>query len=460
MTKITKLIIASIIGLLALLVIQGTLIRNTYYLKKESFLNNVNQTISSIDDLTPKIDSINGVWQNKFVKVLDTYNANAISKANTLSKLRILTDAVNPLFISEYNKELALLKLNYNLKFHKVLTSIVVIDSLKRDTIFKANKNIYRLLGEDFNHKGEHRLSNSLWHTDRNGTVIIGGENVKIAYELDFGTEDYIDIDGWERIIFGNMSMLLFLSFLIFTFVFGLLYYSIKSLINQKKIADVKTDFVNNLTHELKTPLATLKLATKLLRNKTDTENREDIIDSVERQNTRLQKLIDQVFNNSLGYREIKLQKENVDILAYLNTLLNDFELSNKNSKILLNRKIKAVGDVIIDEFYLTTALLNILENAVKYSNSPCKINLSAEIKTNLIIKIKDNGIGVLTKDKDLIFDKFYRVGNKEIHDVKGLGLGLYYTKQIIKAHQGEISVESEIDKGTWFTITIPLNFK
>ena len=457
MTKINKLIIASILGLLALLVIQGTLIRNTYQLKKESFLNNVNKTISGIDDYTPKIDSINDFWQNDFIKTLDKYNAKVISSDAVIVKLNKLKDSLNPLFVKEYNKELASLKLDYDLKFHKIVTSIIVSDTIKKDTIFKNDKGIYKLFGEDFNHNGEHRLSNSVWHTNRKGSVSLDGENVKIEYALDFSTEDYININGWEKIVLGNMSMLLFLSFLIFSLVFGLLFYSIKNLINQKKIADVKTDFVNNLTHELKTPLATLKLATKLLKNNNDNTAANNTIETIERQNVRLQKLIDQVFTNSLGYKEIKLQKEIVDGQNYFESLIDDFKLSLDTSKININSNIRVNDNLKLDKFYFTTAVLNILENAIKYGVSDTEIDFTVEIKNQLIIKVKDNGVGIPSKETSFIFDKFYRVGNKEIHNVKGLGLGLYYANQIIKAHKGGISVESEINKGTIFTIQIPL---
>ena len=425
MTKITKLIIASILGLLALFVIQGTLIRNTYYLKKESFLNNVNKTISGIDDYTPKIDSINSVWQNNFIKTLDKYNAKAISKKDVISQLNAIKDSLNPLFVDEYNIELASLKLDYNLNFHKIITSIVVFDSVKKDTIFKNDKGVYKLFGEDFNHNGERRLSNSVWHTERKGAVFVNNKDVKIQYALDFSTEDYININGWKKIVFGNMSLLLFFSFLIFSLVFGLLFYSIKNLINQKKIADVKTDFVNNLTHELKTPLATLKLATKLLKSSKENLNVDETIEIIERQNERLQKMVDQVFTNSLGYKEIHLKKEKVNAQLYFESLIDDFKLSHNNSQTVVNASLKVNKNLFFDRFYFTTAILNILENAIKYGKPNVEIDFTVEIREKLIIIIKDNGIGIPSKEIPFIFDKFYRVGNKEIHNVKGLGLGL-----------------------------------
>lgn len=458
--KIHRLIIASILGLIALSVIQGYLIRNTYILEKESFINKANKTISRIDDYTPAVDSINEAWQNLFIRTLDKYKAKFIKKEEVLKRLRKITDSLNSSFIREYNKELATKNLKYDLKFHKIVKNIVLYDSVQKDTIFKENKKIpYRLLGVQFNHKGEHQISNSLWHTERSGTITVNDEKRKVAYELNFETQDYMNIDGWQRIILSNMSLLLILSIVIFAFVIGLLYYSIKSLITQKKIADIKTDFVNNITHELKTPLATLSLATKILKKEptiVTSETADATINTIERQNKRLQKLIDQVLNNSLGYREIELKKEKVVLNDYLHTVLDDFLISVNEKDVIIDRSINVNNNVVlIDKFFFTTALYNILENAIKYNKESVKINFTATSEKNFKIIIEDNGIGILPENKQLIFDKFFREGNKEIHNVKGLGLGLYYTNQIILAHKGTIQVESVKEKGAKFIIEV-----
>lgn len=459
--KVNRLIIASVIGLVALSVIQGYLIRNTYISEKESFVNKANQAISRIDDYTPAVDSINGLWQKSFLNVLDKYAVNAIKKEEVLERLRGITDSLNASFIKEYNKELATKKLKYNLKFHKTVKNIVLTKGIKNDTIFKENKKTpYRLLGDKFSHKGEHQISNSLWRTNRSGTVTVGGEKKAVMYGLNFETQDYMNIDGWQRIILGNMSLLLLLSFVIFAFVIGLLYYSIKSLITQKKIADIKTDFVNNITHELKTPLATLSLATKILKKEptiVSSKTADSTVNIIERQNKRLQNLIDQVLNNSLGYREIQLKKESVQLHNYLNTIINDFLISVDENDVKISSDFTVSNtEILIDKFFFTTALFNILENAIKYNDKSVRINFTATCSDVFKIEIQDNGVGISPRNQKLVFDKFFRGGNKEVHNVKGLGLGLYYTNQIIKAHKGIIKVSSAKDKGTTFTIEIP----
>ena len=461
--KINILISASIIGLIALSLIQGYLINNTYKLKKEAFVNDTKRSISRLDDFSPTLDSLSNLWQENFLKTLADYKAKTATKTDVINSLKQVIDSINEPFKQGYQKELRNNNIPYGIKFHKKVKTIVLIDSIKNDTIFNYKKTPKAIiLGDAIPEEDALNASNTIWETDHTSTREIDGETINTSLYLMFHTQDVIDIDGWKTEVFKRMIGLLTLSVLIFLFVFGLLYYSIKNLITQKKIADIKTDFVNNITHELKTPLATLSLATELLKNpkaKDEPQLLDSTINSIERQNKRLQKLIDQVLNNSLGYNEIQLHKEYVEIETYLNTILDDFLLAVKSEQVILNRNFALTKTRIqIDKFYITTALLNILENAVKYSNDTCIIDFNAECNSDLKIRISDNGIGILEHNKKQLFDKFYRVENKEIHDVKGLGLGLYYSNQIIKAHNGTITVKSNKGTGTSFILTLPFN--
>lgn len=461
--KIKLLIIASILGLLSLSLVQGYLINNTYKLKKDVFISETKKSISRIDDVSPSLDSINDVWQNYFLNVVADYYVKKISKEDVLIMLHKKTDSINNSYIENYQKEIESKNIGYNLKFQKKVKTIILLDSLgvKNDTLFQsATKPSFLLLGKNFSNKDSHNVSNSLWLTDHSFVREINGKRKSVTFNLQFQTEDRMNIDGWEKIVFRRMTSLLILSVIIFLFVFGLLYYSIKNLITQKKIADIKTDFVNNITHELKTPLSTLTLATKMLKKeeiKMQPKVIENTINTIERQNIRLQKLIDEVLNNSLGYQEIKLNKETVNASNYLNMIVDDFQLSLDSKEITFNKNIIINAEIIIDKFYFTTAVLNILENAVKYGKDNLNIDINVDAKKDFTISIKDNGIGIPKKHLAFLFDKFYRVGNKEVHNVKGLGLGLYYTHQIIKAHKGEVFVESEENKGSTFTVIIPV---
>ena len=176
-----------------------------------------------------------------------------INNEVVIKRLQEVTDSINPIYIKQYNIELAKENLKFPLKFHKTLKEIIVFDSIKRDTIFKANRHAdFYLLGEKFNDKDSHKISSSLWKSNHESHQIINGKKIRTAFNLHFKTEDYMDIDGWKNIVFNRMKALLIFSFLIFAMLIGLFYYSIKNLITQKKIATIKTDFVNNITHELK----------------------------------------------------------------------------------------------------------------------------------------------------------------------------------------------------------------
>lgn len=461
--KINLLIIISVLGLIALSVIQGYLINNTYTLKKEAFIDNTRKSISRLDDFSPELDSLAQIWQESFLNKSADYLLKQATKEDVLNTLQQTIDSINTPFVEQYQKELARKNIPYGIKFQRNMSLLILQDSIKKDTIFDKSKAKRRIiLGDNINSNRKISVSNTLWETDYSNIRLINGKQHNVKFDIIFFIQDNMDIEGWETEVFKQMQTLLLLSVLIFIIVIGLLYYAIRSIITQKKIADIKTDFVNNITHELKTPLATLTLATKMLKNnelKQQPKFIDNTVNTIERQNKRLQKLIDQVLNNSLGYAEIKLQKETVNIKNYIITVLDDFKLSVTDKNVIINHSFKIEKqDISIDKFYITTAILNILENAVKYNGDDVEISCTVESNAQLRISISDNGSGISDKEKKQVFEKFYRAGNKEIHNVKGLGLGLYYTNQIIKAHNGYIKLNSKKNIGSTFTMVLPLD--
>ena len=160
--KIRLLIIVSVLGLIALSTIQGYLIYNTYKLKEKAFINETQKAISHIDDYSTKLDSIEDIWKDVLLESIETKSLSKLEKQNIITRLKEVTDSINPIYVEQYNKELAEKKLQFPLKFHKTLKEIIVLDSIRRDTIFKENKNVdFHLLGEKFNNKESHRMSSS-----------------------------------------------------------------------------------------------------------------------------------------------------------------------------------------------------------------------------------------------------------------------------------------------------------
>lgn len=461
--KITILIIASIATLVALSGIQAYLIDNTYQLEKKLFVQETDEAISDIDN-HPELDSLTDVIGDELKESLTDYKNKRISKAEVIQKLKMKADSVNPQYMKRYNAELDSIGLDYKIKYKRTITSIVTFDDKKTDSIYpyNATKNLI-ILGEEFDDEESQTVKTSRTFAEFEFVQQLNDSVFVNSIDLEIKTRDVIVIADWKSIVFRRMATLLIFSVLLFLFVVGLLYYSIKNLINQKKITEVKTDFINNITHELKTPLATLGVASKSLKNKeiqNTPEAFENTLHIVDRQNTRLQKLIDQVLTNSLSSEDIVLSKDNVIDTAYFTNLITDFKLSTQQKSLQLHTNLHQEDVVLrIDTFHFTTALLNILENAVKYGHDETEIHIKTQLKNNkYAIEISDNGPGISEKDQTQIFDKFYRVSHGNVHNVKGLGLGLYYTYQIVQAHEGKITVQSELNKGTSFTIIIPVN--
>ena len=460
--KTTILISTAILVLVALSSIQAYLINNTYQLKKKAFINETTDVISIIDD-NPKLDSLYNIWGDDLKNNIADYKNNRISKAEIISRSNEKSDNLNTEFKRIFKEELKKVNLGYDVNFKMNLTSVVLLDKIENDTIFSASKNQSRLFGEKFDDKNATTINNAKWFSEQEFVEKIEGEIKINTFDLEVKSENKIVIKEWKSIVYKRMAFLLFASVLLFLIVIGLLYYSIKNLITQKKITAIKTDFINNITHELKTPLATLSIASKSLK-KSEIKNNEAIFNStlniVDRQNERLQKLIDQVMTNSLSAEEIVLNREQVIDNEYFKNLIEDFKLSVQQQDVTIVNKVCTPEVLLrIDKFHFTTALLNILENAVKYGTESIEISIKTEHKNGeYCIKITDNGIGISEKKQTLIFDKFYRVTEGNLHNVKGLGLGLYYTKQIINAHNGTITIESQLHKGTTFTIKTPIN--
>ncbi|WP_272151379.1 sensor histidine kinase [Tenacibaculum aiptasiae] len=448
--RINILIIVSIIAIVTLSTIQYSLIKNTFTLQRDLFFNEVKKDLAFIEtDDSPD-------WDTKYLvelkKDAQSYKEGKITKGELLKNFSLHRDSINKEFVTYFEEKIRTKKLLFPVDFQKEITSVILLGEVN-DTIL--NNESVLLYGKELNPKTRFFYNKSDWETVSK-TVNEGSEKNNIGFKIK--TRSYIDIINWKSEIFKRMFWVLLLSFLSIIVVIGLFTYALYNLVKQKKNADIKTDFVNNITHELKTPLATLSIATKTLQQKNIADNKEmfqSVVSTINRQRVRLQNLIDQVVNNSLGFEQINLQKENVVIQYHLKNLIDDYKIQKEEVTISFEYSEPDIN-LNLDVFHFNTAILNLLDNAIKYGEDIIDIRLKNENNHGVLI-IKDNGIGIAKKDHKKIFDKFYRVNNTTIHNVKGLGLGLYYVKQIVKAHQGAIQLDSELEKGTTITIKIPV---
>lgn len=451
--KTRYLILGSIVTLIAISIIQGYLIYNTYELKKKSIAIEARNTIAQIYS-TPQVDSLFWVYRNDFLLQIEKYENKEISKNKLIENLKTKTKEVNISFLKIYNDNLKRNKVPYDIKVKMNATNIMILDSLKnKNILWNEEKDLpIFLLGENFNEKEGVLINNSSWQKDF---------AIKNGYkELLLDTKVFMNIINWENSIFKQMLGLLIISFFLFAFVILLLSYSIHNLIKQKRLAEIRTDFINNITHELKTPLSTLSISTKTLTKtleKNDLETVKNTIQVIDRQNIRLQNLVDQVVNNSIGDDEIKLSVKKFYAPSFITEIVDDYKITLDDTVKLNFNFSQTDKEIEADKFYLGTAIINLISNAVKYGGTIIDINYNFDNNTNEhIITVKDNGIGIQKKHYKLIFEKFYRISEKYTHNYKGLGLGLYYSAQIVKAHKGNLQVESKINQGSIFTIKIP----
>ena len=232
----------------------------------------------------------------------------------------------------------------------------------------------------------------------------------------------------------------------------------LRSIYWQSNVITTTNEFINNLTHELKTPVFSIGLATKILEEDLN-ERQKPIVHLIRQQVERLKRHIDQVLDlASLESGKKRFDFQETDLRPVLLQLCEDFKMLAKMDDIKFSCELQeGKYPVKAEVSHLENAINNLLDNSKKYSDQP-EISLKASLQNKkLVISIEDNGIGISAKEKERIFKKFYRVPNGNLHKVKGYGLGLSYVKEIVKKHRGTITIESEENKGTIVSVHIPL---
>jgi signal transduction histidine kinase len=271
----------------------------------------------------------------------------------------------------------------------------------------------------------------------------------------------YIDFKDKQLIVLKETGTSLAMSGFSIIVVVILFMFTYRNLMEEKRLSNLKTDFINNMTHELKTPLSTITVAGKTLEMEQIRNNEAKILETAKligKQSIQLNQLINLILEISMWERtQFQLDKKHVEVDELMHDIVESFK-SGCNNCAEITQKYDLEGmKTDLDVVYFTTMINNLLTNAVKYSDKEPEINVEGfRDKDNLYIKVSDNGIGINKADQKHIFDKFYRVSYGNIHKIKGLGLGLYYVKRIAESHGGDVSVESKPGKGSIFTVTLP----
>jgi two-component system, OmpR family, phosphate regulon sensor histidine kinase PhoR len=274
----------------------------------------------------------------------------------------------------------------------------------------------------------------------------------------------YLNIYFPERAsrIWSSVWIPLLASLLCSILTLGCFAYTISTIIKQKKLGDIKNDFINNMTHEFKTPIATISLAADTILSPTIISSPDKIrrfIEAIKQENKRMNGQVEKVLQAAIVDREeMKLKKADIDIHEIIAQAVNNFSIQIESREGKLSTDLAAKTSVVMgDEMHLSNIIHNLLDNANKYSPDQPFIKISTRnISSGIEIRIADKGVGLSPSSRKLIFDKFYRVPTGNLHDVKGFGLGLSYVKAMITAHRGTIEVTSELGKGSTFILYLP----
>lgn len=414
--NLRRIILFGSIVMMGLMVVQSFWMKRAFDIKEQQFNHSIQVALKSI------ADSI----------VLESTSANP---SNTTIK-----QLSSNFFFAELNTAISPELLDSLIKKELGIRQIQAAYELG---IYKAN--------DDTLVYGEYIPATIQWQIDHANDQVPGVEVEKSNFAIYFPNKFSV-IAGELRIwIFSSIVLLLMLAFFI---------YAILTLLKERKLAEIKEDFINNLTHEFKTPIANIELASGALRsNKIKREKQHRYHTIIHNENQRLKSQVERVLQmGTVDKNNLRLDLKVINIHELINKLAENVGLRIQEKTGSLNIELNAEkSEILADEFHLTNTVYNVLDNAEKYSKDHPEISISTRNERNgLLITVRDAGIGIKEDFQKYIFDKFFRVPNGDVHNVKGFGLGLSYVKAIIEAHKGSISLHSELNQGSQFDIYLP----
>lgn len=446
-------ILLSALALIVLLIVQYYNISVTFQTKKEQFDNHYGSLIK--EGLYEYESGVTGYLSDSVFTLFDNLSEEIIFRSGQVPG-RFASDSLQQQILASYSRILQ----------DHISPDAFLQDYLSRagaDPDFRSGYYIRELSLIDFDRiipvysdtTGQQPAS--LRNALHANTYAFEGNYFRIRYDY------YIDFTHKTQIIYRDMVITFILAAVTILVVLVIFFMTIRNMLIQKRLSDMKTDFINNMTHELKTPLSTIAVASSTLGDETLLRDKKKVLqisEMIKKQNKHLTELIDRILELSIWEKDhVKLKKKPVHVFEFIEDRINLFRIENTGKNLLINTAYKLDKDFVsLDEIHMTTVLNNLLSNAVKYCKEKPEINVEVSVNLKLKIRIHDNGIGIRKEDQRHIFDKFYRAGKGEFKAVKGLGLGLYYVKQIVTAHHGEIFLHSLPGKGSTFTIEIPLN--
>jgi len=515
------------LALVGLIFVQVVWIKNAVEVSEQQFKQLINKSLTQINSeiesletvllinheiLTGKLDSINNEikWEtelsydsnyqnNKFKLNLEYFNGKLIIKDNdSLQNNAIYILNKDTFFTSDNN-----IIDKKNALFQVKPQNFIALEQLK-PTIETKRLNKSKLIDRIINRllKTEISIENKIDEKSLNALIkkYLNQNNISLKYEYavrklnsqyvflskmfdkqkaeNFRTQIFqndlfiephflvLDFPNKQNYIIRNIPLIT-LSSIIFTFVILLSFsLTIYIIFKQKHLSDMKNDFVNNMTHELKTPISTISLASQMLQDKNitpDMKNIDSITNIINQESNRLSQQVEKVLQMAIfNNKGLRLKIKEIDVNHLIRKIINNFalQIERREGKILSN--LEADPDVICaDEIHITNLIFNLFDNALKYTYDTPFIEISTyNKKDGIVISVKDNGIGISKEYQRKIFEKFFRVPTGNVHNVKGFGLGLSYVKKVVEQHKGNIKVTSELNKGTRFDVFLPFDYR
>ncbi|UIR56181.1 HAMP domain-containing histidine kinase [Sphingobacterium sp. SRCM116780] len=429
---------------LVLIGIQAYLLLNSFQLKKREIYSLTKEKLGKIDDHDALFD--NDLLNNQDATAYYIELAQGKIIAQDLKKIyeekakrseQVLTHYVDSLFAP----------FGYQVKLQKVILRIDYKNLNK--TLIDTPIIVYKTTGVI---QQPIELSSSTWTTAKTVNQLTKEKSVELNKEENMDSflvlrKSTFEVVNLNWIVFKELIFLLLNTFFILLALLFLFYKTYQNLQKQQKQIIVLHDIVDNISHELKTPIATLKIASKTMRKLPDVA----IIDVFDRQIDRLE----QTLHPLMEGEEMAVNKAITS--SKVNAILSDFQLTHTNIQFNVSTSLKEA--IPINDADFTTVLLNLLDNSIKYGGTQLDIVLG--LRNNLFtLQVSDNGLGIDQAEIPYIFEKFYRIQKDNIHNSKGLGLGLYLVKKIVDHYRGQIHIDSKLNQGTTFTITLPNEYE
>lgn len=443
--KSRLLISLSALALLVLISMQFLFITDTYWTKQKQFDANYGglvkkgMTLFSNEDFNFAFDSVLYHLDNLALEYLYEKQDSSLGSPGE-SFLEALTSYKAPtIFLKDFIQKAGE---DPDFSYHLQLNELYLIDMGYEGMVYPDSTILLPIAPETALLAGSYTQQRNFY---------------RVSYEI------YIDFQNRTKMILNEMWLILSLSIFTVLLVFTVFSITLRNMLKQKRLSEMKTDFINNMTHELKTPLSTISVASSSLGNRSiiqQEERVEELSLMIKKQNRHLSELIDRILDINIWERDqVRLKKQPIVPEEWISDLIRAFLLKQEDPKLEIDLKLLAPPkNISLDEVHMSTTINNLLSNAVKYGTTPCKIKV--DVSTNsgcLALRISDNGPGIKREELKHIFEKFYRGKESKERVIKGLGLGLYYVKQITEAHGGNISANSVPGKGAEFFIQIPV---